>query len=238
MRHRKKLKKPTKDNSIFKLNTKLHEEQNDDLWNKLQNEMKNVRFLEIKSPLLKPIDKELLLRDLNAAENYHPFVDKAVKMWKSIPLKSVHGLEGKQGNDGGGINNSPDPDKFLYTKAMQHCPHIKEIVESFGAPILKVRLMKLDGNRTLPEHVDQFRDHRILRFHIPIVTNEKVLFHIDKHPCHFPSGSLWFADVRKHHKVENGSKQFRVHIVIDVWMNDYFIEKIMLPSLNISDGIR
>ena len=212
--------KPKKELSAFNINKDLHSVQSPELFSELQNKLERIRFLPLTNIEL---DIEKLKTDLINAEKCHPFVNKAIKSWKSIPLRSFEGKEGKEGNEGGGTNNSPDPFKFMDTTVMDHCPYIKEVLANLNVPILKVRLMKLEPNNILPEHVDQFRDDRILRMHIPIVTHPDVLFYVENNPIHIPEATLWYVNVRKSHKVHNKSKNYRVHLVFDVWVTDDFI---------------
>lgn len=220
--------KPKKILSAYNINQDLHNSQSPELFADIQNKMNNIRFLPFANVKL---DIEKLKRDFEAAEKYHPFVNKAIKSWKSIPLRSFEGKEGKEGNEGGGTNNSPDPLKFMDTSVMEYCPYIKEVLTSLNVPILKVRLMKLEPNNILPEHIDQFRDDRIFRMHIPIITHPDVLFYVENNPIHIPEGSLWYVNVRKSHKVHNKSKNFRVHLVFDVWITDEFISKSLHPAI-------
>ena len=210
----------------------MHNEQSSNVFSGLQKKMEKVRFLPFSGDNFK-FDPHKLKEDLLAAETYHPFVNKAVKTWKSIPLRSFNGLEGKEGNEGGGLNNSPDPNLYKDTSVMDKCPYIKEILTKLNVPILKVRLMKLEPNNILPEHVDQFRDDRIFRFHIPIITHQDVLFYVENNPTHLPESSLWYVNVRKYHKVHNNSKIIRVHLVFDVWVTDEFITNVIEPAINI-----
>jgi hypothetical protein len=224
-------KKPKKDNSAFNINQTLHSGQSKDIFTDLQKKMEKIQFLHFHDYDLK-LDANRLKEELIAAETYHPFVNKAIKMWKSIPLRSFDGIEGKQGNEGGGINNSPDPNRYKDTSVMEKCPYIKEILDSLKVPILKVRLMRLEPNNILPEHIDQFRDDRIFRMHIPIVTHPDVLFYVENNPKHIPEASLWYVNVRKSHKVHNKSKIIRVHLVFDVWVTDDFIINVIEPAIN------
>jgi hypothetical protein len=222
--------KPKKNSSAYNINQELHNNQSTDLFNELQNKLNNIRFLPFSDIKL---DLDKLKNDLQSAESHHPFVNKAIKSWKSIPLRSFDGKEGKEGNEGGGINNSPDPSRFIDTSVMDYCPYIKEILTNLNVPILKVRLMKLEPNNLLPEHVDQFRDDRIFRMHIPIITHPDVLFYVENNPIHIPEATLWYVNVRKTHKVHNKSKNFRVHLVFDIWATDEFILNSMYPAIDI-----
>ena len=222
------MKKSIKNNSHHLKNERLHSLQDDELFKKIQNELELIRFLEF--PQFK-FDINKLQSNLQDAENQHPFLDKMKKTWKSIPLRSVDGLEGKRGNEGGNLNNSPDPEKYKYTNVIESCPYIKEILDNLNVPLLKVRLMSLEPNRLLPEHTDDFNDDRILRIHIPIVTHPDVLFYVDGKSKNLKEGVMCYANVRKMHKVHNKSNITRVHLVFDVWFTDEFIKETLYPTI-------
>jgi Aspartyl/Asparaginyl beta-hydroxylase len=217
-----------KDTTHHLKNKELHDSQDPELFKMVQKELELIRFLEF--PQFK-LDVEKLQYDLQQAENKHPFIDKLKKTWKSIPLRSVNGLEGKRGNEGGNLNNSPDPKKYQDTPVMGSCPYIKEIMNNLNVPLLKVRLMSLEPNRLLPEHTDDFNDDRILRIHIPIVTHRDVLFYVDKKSKNLEAGKMCYANVRKMHKVHNKSKIVRVHLVFDIWVTDEFIIDTLNPAI-------
>jgi len=217
-----------KDNTHHLKNEELHNLQDPELFKKIQKELESIRFLEF--PQFK-FDINELQSNLQDAEDQHPFLDKLKKTWKSIPLRSVNGLDGKRGNEGGNLNNSPDPDKYQDTPVMNSCPYIKEILNSLNVPLLKVRLMSLEPNRLLPEHTDDFNDDRILRIHIPIITHSDVLFYVDGKAKNLKAGTMCYANVRKTHKVHNKSDITRVHLVFDIWVTDEFIMDTLNPTI-------
>ena len=212
-----------------KKNQELNSKHDPLLFQELQTKMESIRFLNLPQFTC---EIEKLQNDLSEAIKCHPFVDKMTKTWKSIPLRSVNGLEGRRGNEGGNLNNSPDPDKYKNTRVMDVCPYIKEILDNSNVPLLKVRLMSLEPKRLLPEHTDEFNDDRIFRIHIPIITHKNVLFYVDGKSKHLEAGKMCYANVRKIHKVHNKSNITRVHLVFDVWVTDEFIVKILLPSID------
>ena len=222
--------KQKKINEHTKKNKTLHDISDPILFQELQQKMESVRFLYLPQ-FTYDVDK--LQLDLAEAIKCHPFIDKMTKTWKSIPLRSVDGLEGRRGNEGGNLNNSPDPDKYKDTSVMDVCPYIKEILNSLGVPLLKVRLMSLEPKRLLPEHTDEFNDDRIFRIHIPIITHKDVLFYVDGKAKHLEEGKMCYANVRKVHKVHNKSNVTRVHLVFDVWVTDEFITNTLLPAIEL-----
>jgi hypothetical protein len=63
----------------------------------------------------------------------------------------------------------------------------------------------------------------LLRLHIPIVTHSDVAFIIDGQRMSWNTGELWYGDFSKIHSVKNDSQIVRVHMVIDVQINDFVL---------------
>jgi len=165
-------------------------------------------------------DLDTLKNEILAAEKKHSFLRKTVIGWESIPIRSVDGLEGDEGNMGGGKNNSANPGDYMYTSVADCCPYLKSILESFGAPILKVRILKLIKGRKIGQHIDQFGSEAIIRFHIPVVSHPKVKVFVEKESRYLEPGYLYWLNVRKNHRVENNSTVDRIHIVFDLYRNE------------------
>ena len=88
------------------------------------------------------------------------------------------------------------------------------------------------GGGELQRHTDQvdpdagILNNKLMRIHIPIVTNDKVIF--EQWDCdgknvkgHMSLGECWYLDVRKPHRAVNGGDTLRTHLVIDVEANEY-----------------
>jgi len=67
-----------------------------------------------------------------------------------------------------------------------------------------------------------------LRFHIPVVTNSKLKFLVNKEKVIMKPGELWILDTSYEHSVHNLGEKHRVHIVIDAPINKEL--KQLLPS--------
>ena len=63
----------------------------------------------------------------------------------------------------------------------------------------------------------------MLRLHIPIVTHPDAAFFIDGQRMNWNAGELWYGDFSKVHSVENDSQVVRVHMVIDVQINEFVL---------------
>jgi hypothetical protein len=103
------------------------------------------------------------------------------------------------------------------TKALQQCPYIKQLMASFGTVIGRSRFMRLAPGKGVPPHSDtDYSWRNRVRIHIPIVTDEKVIFsstgNID---IHMRAGEAWIFDNWREHAVINESDIQRIHLVID-----------------------
>ncbi len=74
-----------------------------------------------------------------------------------------------------------------------------------------------------------------IRFHVPIITNDKVFFNVSKKRVVMGPGELWALDTSYLHEVRNESDQTRVHIVIECKINKDVSAK--LPAKNFSGRI-
>jgi len=96
------------------------------------------------------------------------------------------------------------------------------------ASFQRIRLMRLEpGGGELTRHADITDPEagaapgKVVRIHIPVVTNREVLFHSwdldgEQHRLHMYFGAAFYLDVRKPHTAKNGGDTPRVHLVADV----------------------
>lgn len=123
----------------------------------------------------------------------------------SVPLISVNG----EMND---KFNGP----MKVTGYLEQSPYIQQVLASFGEVFGRSRLMGLAGGRAVPEHRDiNYHWYNRVRIHIPVITNPDVLFYCGNTHVHMEAGDTWIFDSWKPHRVENGSDENRVHLVVD-----------------------
>jgi hypothetical protein len=88
-----------------------------------------------------------------------------------------------------------------------------------GKELGRIMVVKLfPGGRVMP-HVDTGKYfQRYHRFHVPLITNNQVLFMgpSDTKPIHMPTGILCQLMNRQLHGVENNSNDDRIHIIVDI----------------------
>lgn len=124
----------------------------------------------------------------------------------SIPLISVNGE----------INNDFNG-PMQVTQFLNNSPYLKQVISSFGEVVGRSRLMRLAPDCEVPIHSDtNYHWYKRVRIHIPIITDENVIFYCgDKH-VNMKAGQAWIFDSWKYHRVHNGGNTLRVHLVIDI----------------------
>lgn len=119
------------------------------------------------------------------------------------------------------------------TPLREKFPYVNEILSKIPTDkIERIRFMSLvPGGGELSRHTDQVdpdlgvADGRIMRLHIPVITNPKMEFtswdmHGQKHNVNMKEGELWYLDIRKPHMAVNNGDDIRIHLVVDVEAND------------------
>ncbi len=174
------------------------------------------------------IDIQKLIDEAQTVERYHPYTKKPnVGGWTSISLRSAGGLTGEMGSNVSGDQKASDPKLFSDTDLMKFTPYIAYLTKCVAGDdnggLLKVRLMMLEAHKVIGEHIDMFDgDHakKVKRFHIPIITNPKISFFVNRKRYHLEAGNLYHIDVSQLHSVENNSDMNRIHLVFDVLLTD------------------
>lgn len=138
--------------------------------------------------------------------------------WKTVALVSVDGRTDADALRWAGWDANYQP-----TPILDRCDYFREIVDGFHCPVYRVRLSNLAAGQAINPHRDRGDTWAIgkIRLHIPIVTNEDVWFFIDDQRVIMREGELWYADVSPLHSVHNRSDQDRVHLMLDVGVNDW-----------------
>ena len=166
-------------------------------------------------------DVELLQRDLQAlcevqrAPQPGPYHKGE---WTGIALYS---MGGKQST----FPSAAGTDHYQETEELQLAPYFKQILNDLRCPKEVVRILFLPPGGHIKDHFDFHTSFQfgLLRLHIPIVTHPDVVFLIDGQRMVWNPGELWYGDFSKVHTVKNNSQIVRVHMVIDVQINDFVL---------------
>jgi hypothetical protein len=82
--------------------------------------------------------------------------------------------------------------------------------------VVRALLVRLRAGGVILEHVDSgYLLMNSRRIHIPIVSNEEVVFTVGDEACVMKEGELWEINNARTHKVENPGDSGRVHLIID-----------------------
>ncbi|MCZ6672619.1 MAG: aspartyl/asparaginyl beta-hydroxylase domain-containing protein [Verrucomicrobia bacterium] len=128
-------------------------------------------------------------------------------------------------------------DLMLYQNGEKHrlfdqCQEIRRAIESFDAELLDACLALLEPGGTVKEHRDISggTPMGVARFHIPIVTHPDVEFYVNGKRLFLDEGEVWSVDTSYPHRLHNHSDVARIHLIVDVKMNDTI--RAMLPKLS------
>jgi hypothetical protein len=117
---------------------------------------------------------------------------------------------------------------------------VRDIMTQIPSTFERVRLMKIKAKSAIGKHSDRidkdfgFNDGNIVRIHVPIRTNEDVVFYLwegrEKTFNHLKTGHFYYVDVRAPHSVINNSNEDRIHLVMDTYVNHEVKELLGLAS--------
>jgi hypothetical protein len=119
-----------------------------------------------------------------------------------------------------------------WTTLAEKAPAVTELIGTLSCvtETQRVRLLRMDGRGgkggRLGRHTDitdrdsGTRDGQITRFHLPIVTDPRIVMHWwdldgEEHRKHLAAGEWHYLDARKPHAVTNPTGCNRVHLVVD-----------------------
>ncbi len=137
--------------------------------------------------------------------------------WSVLPLRSI-GAEIHRS-----FHNPAEETIFLDTLHLEKVPYAKSIIDSFKCEKTAVRYMKLGVNSSIKEH----KDYRLslededVRIHIPVQTHSEMEFWLDSERIPLRDGECWYMNFNLNHKLFNPGPIPRVHLVIDLVINDW-----------------
>lgn len=186
-----------------------------------------MRHVEAKFPDRLPLpfrfDSVLLARDLanlsSAAWVRHYVKANYDGDWSVVPLRAPAGERHPLRM----IYADPACKVFEDTPLLAACPYFGEIIATFQAPLRTVRLMRLTAGSVIKEHHDvdlSFEDGTV-RLHIPVATNPDVDFRLNGTRVALEAGSCWYLRLSDPHSVANRGSSDRVHLVVDMVVNDW-----------------
>ena len=99
---------------------------------------------------------------------------------------------------------------------------LEDLSKIYNGKPARVTLVKLPPGKLVTPHADeQIYTHLINRFHIPILTNDDVMFSVMDETINMKTGECWEVNNAKIHGCYNLGKTDRVHLMVDI-INDSF----------------
>lgn len=93
----------------------------------------------------------------------------------------------------------------------------KALVQEFGLGyFIRTTLVRLKAGGAIDPHQDNnFSLTHSHRVHLPVITNDRVLFTVGRETTALPAGELFEINNRRLHSVKNDSGEDRVHLILD-----------------------
>jgi len=164
---------------------------------------------------------DLLQRDLQALCEVRRAAQPGPYHKGEWTVIALHSMGGKQSV----FPSAAGTDHYQETEELQRAPYFKQILNELECPKEVVRILFLPPGGHIKDHFDFHTSFQfgLLRLHIPIVTHPDVAFIIDGQRVSWNPGELWYGDFSKVHSVKNDSPIVRVHMVIDVQINEFLL---------------
>ena len=149
--------------------------------------------------------------------------------WSILPLRSING----DVNNNYSVHATASDSHYQDTPLLKTCSYLQTVLAQFNCPKTSVRLMKLDSGAIIKEHTDydMYYEAGEARIHIPVFTNPQVEFYIQQERVMMNEGECWYLNLNLPHRVSNPGTQDRIHLVIDLLVNDWVKEQFTAPDL-------
>ena len=140
--------------------------------------------------------------------------------WRGVALRSTTGSIGQlaaRASGQGGFHDTP---------LLDRCPCFREVLSVFPCPLKSVRLLSLSPQSYIREHCDHelgYEDGAI-RIHVPIQTGPEVEFYVCGERLLLEEGHSYYLNVSLPHRVNNRGASARIHLVIDVLVDEWVHE--------------
>lgn len=144
--------------------------------------------------------------------------------WSALPLRASatakHPIQM--------IYPAPGVTEYVDTPWRARMPALSAVIDAFQSPVRTVRLMRLAAGSVIKEHEDLDLDvaDGFARIHVPIVTNPAVDFRLNGERVILAPGEAWYLRLADPHSVTNAGDTARVHLVIDLVVNDWLLQQL------------
>ncbi len=135
------------------------------------------------------------------------------------------------------VQDFSDPDWTTWEQSglLRRCHYFLDILASLQCRTTNVRLLRLQPTAVVKEHTDPQLDLALdnqVRLHVPIFTDDRVDFRLNDRTVPLQPGELWYLRLSDPHSVHNNSDQERIQLSIDVVVNRWVREQIVMGDSN------
>lgn len=144
--------------------------------------------------------------------------------WSVLPLRAQAGVTHPVQL----IYSAPGVTEFVDTPWRARMPGMSAVMDAFACPVRTARLMRLAPGSVIKEHTDHELDvaDGFARVHVPIMTNPDVDFRLNGSRVTMAPGETWYLRLADPHSVANAGETARVHLVIDLVVNDWLLRQL------------
>ncbi len=125
--------------------------------------------------------------------------------------------------DGTHIKDDPKETYIFEENYNKYMPLIKPLIDKvlgkgFKGVVNRVNIVKLKSNSMIHRHTDSGNSlEKSIRVHIPIITNEGVLFRVGEVTTNMLEGCAYGINNQLPHEVINTSGYDRIHLIVDYY---------------------
>jgi hypothetical protein len=165
------------------------------------------------------------IRSLEATAWVGHYDPKVSDGWTSILLVSRNGLMDTPDSQRVGRSS-----QYRRTPIVDRLPYFRSVLDAFQCPQGRVRISRLLPGTSIRPHRDICREVANIAFgqvrlHIPIVTNDHVTLLVGQETLRLLPARLYYVDFARLHSVHNGGTEPRIHLILDLLVND-FLERV------------
>lgn len=120
--------------------------------------------------------------------------------------------------------------KLLPTRLLNQSEYIKNLLNRIPGEKDRVRFMEVKPNTHVYWHydnnesIDDLNFEQNARLHLPIITSKKVKLLLCNQNTQWEEGKLYYGDFSFPHSIYNGSNINRIHLIIDVKVNNELLK--------------
>lgn len=123
---------------------------------------------------------------------------------------------------------APLETEFVNTPVLDRCECFQGVISAFECPVKSVRLLRLNAGSVVREHRDYDLGYEAgeIRLHVPVSTNSRAEFYLRNRRVLLGEGEVWYLDLSLPHRVANFGTTPRIHLVLDLQVNDWLRSQI------------